>query len=389
MTSARATRARRWLTVAVALSALLWLPWTVGHLPRPGNKLSAGELLTRIQHSTGVSFSGYAESVGALALPVTSQVNGLDNLLGGRTSMRVWWRADRDWRVDQISAFGETDVHRDAYGTWTWNYESNRVGRTSEILEPAARIPVASDMLPPELGRRLLSEAHPDEVHRLPVRRIAGVDAPGLRLSTGPQSSIDHVDVFAQAGSGLPVQVDVYGRDDLARPTVTTSFLDLDLSMPAARVTKFAIPDSGASFIPGGGLDLVSAANQFSDARPPLVLAGLQHNELNGDINAVGVYGRGVTELVAIPLQRDTADRFSEQLLAAGAPVSTACSQQKLCGGRGGSRQEATVGPLSMLLLQPRRNQDWALTGTVSPATLRLAADELLADQSRGTDQSR
>lgn len=359
--------------------------------------MSADALLHQIQGSDRIGYSGYAESVGTLALPVTSGVTNLADVLGSRTSMRVWWRSATDWRVDQIAPFGEVDTHRDAIGTLSWDYERNRVQRTDDFDAQAVRIPVAGDLLPPELGRRLLNQAGEQEVTRLAVRRIAGVDAPGVRLSTPAQSSIDHVDVYADPASGLPVAVDVYGRADPHRSTVSTSFLDLTVAMPAAATTAFQ-PPPGAAESAGLRFDPLSAAQRFGFARAPDTLAGLTRNTLGrnaaggndlggGDLggdDAVGVYGRGVTELVAVPLGRRTTGQFSDQLTTAGASVTPACSDKTVCGGRGGTRQEASVGPLSVLLLRLPPDQDgdsrgWALTGTVLPATLRTAADALLA----------
>lgn len=363
------------------------LPTAVRLIPRARNSISAAALLHRIQRSTSTGYSGYAESVGTLALPVTSGVNNLADLLGSRTSMRVWWRSATDWRVDQIAPFGEVDSHRDATSTLSWDYERNRVQRTDDVNAAfeadAVRIPVAGDLLPPELGRRLLSQAGDHEVTRLAVRRIAGVDAPGLRLSTSGQSSIDHVDVYSAPNTGLPVSVDVYGRADPSRPTVTTSFLDLTVAVPPAATTAFQ-PPPGASESDGLRFDPLSAARRFGFARAPDTLAGLRRNTLGGGNAAVGVYGRGVTELVAVPLGRRTTGQFSDQLTTAGATVTPACSDKAVCGGRGGTRQEASVGPLSVLLLRLPPDQDgdsrgWALTGTVLPATLRTAADALLA----------
>ncbi len=392
--------AARWVAVAAGVVVLILLPTAVRLVPRAPDSVSADALLHQIQGSGGIGYSGYAESVGTLALPVTSGVTNLADLLGSRTSMRVWWRSATDWRVDQIAPFGEVDTHRDATGTVSWDYERNRVQRTDDLDDidaRAVRIPVAGDLLPPELGRRLLSQAGEQEVTRLAVRRIAGVDAPGVRLSTPAQSSIDHVDVYAAPNTGLPLAVEVYGRDDPHRSTVSTSFLDLTVAMPAAATTAFQ-PPPGAAESDGLRFDPLSAAQRFGFARAPDTLAGLTRNtlghnaaggndlgsaDLGGD-DAVGVYGHGVTELVAVPLGRRTTGQFSDQLTTAGSSVTPACSDKVVCGGRRGTRQEASVGPLSVLLLRLPPDQDgdsrgWALTGTVLPATLRTAADALLA----------
>ena len=239
------------------MAVLVLLPTVVGHLPRSRNSLPAATLLHRIQASAGTSYSGYAESVGTLALPVTSGVSNLADLLGSRTSMRVWWRSGANWRVDQIAPFGEVDTHRDAGSTVSWDYERNRVERVTDAQDAAVRIPVAGDLLPPELGRRLLSQAVEADVTRLAVRRVAGIDAPGLRLSTNAQSSIDHVDVYAAA---------------------TTMF----------RTPPGAVESDGLSFDP------LTAAQRFGFARVPDTLAGLAQFAASNPIDLRQVGGSNV-----------------------------------------------------------------------------------------------
>src|SRR6202035_2507096 len=107
------------------------------------SSIGAADLLGRIQRSAGVAFSGYAEASGGLSLPLSTQLNSVNDLFGGTTQLRVWWRASDDWRVDSIDLAGETDLHHDATGTWAWNYESNTAQRTSEPVLPIVRIPRA------------------------------------------------------------------------------------------------------------------------------------------------------------------------------------------------------------------------------------------------------
>ncbi len=62
---------------------------------------------------------------GDLALPVTSgQFSSLVDLFGSTTQLRVWWRSNQDWRVDEVSPSGEQDVHGIGADLWTWNYET-------------------------------------------------------------------------------------------------------------------------------------------------------------------------------------------------------------------------------------------------------------------------
>ena len=153
---------------------------------------------------------GYAEAAGSLQLPVTDQFSELASLLGERTRLRVWWRSGDDWRVDAIKTAGEIDLFHSASLTTQWDYEAEEA---TTSVEQRIRLPRSSDLLPPQLGRLVLRDARPDEVTRIAAEPIAGVEAAGLRLVPAePQSTIDHVDVWADPATGLPVRVEVYAE---------------------------------------------------------------------------------------------------------------------------------------------------------------------------------
>lgn len=364
----------RWALVAALISVLIALPSVVAAWRTQPDTVSAAELLRKIQNSTNVGYSGYAQSTGGLALPVTTQFTDLVDLVGGTTQMRTWRRSSTDWRVDVVSAVGERDVIRDPDGTWAWDYQAATAVRTEMEGRPAAvRLPVAGDVLPTELGHRLLSQATPAEVSRLPVARIAGRDAPGLRLRPAqPQTSIDHVDVWADPTTGLPVRVAIYGAGS-ATPALMTSFLDLSTTTPAAHTIAFHPPPGTSIRFQKGPqqADIVSAVDRFSRARPPTTLAGLARSPGFPALGAVGVYGRGVTELVAVPLP----DRIAGSLRSQLAHTRTAITAPD------GSVSVA-AGPLGLLLTTPQgAGRSWLLGGTVTMPTLLTAAADLTGAQ--------
>ena len=364
--------AHRWSIVTVGVAVLCALPWLIGHRPVPGSAMSATSLLTRIQHSADQSYSGYSEADGGLGLPLSGDFDSVANLLGGHSSQRVWWRDSTDQRVDTITAFGESDVHTDTFGSWTWNYERSHATRTPSN-DSAVRLPRNVDVLPPDLGRRLLSQALPSEVSRLPVVRIAGVDAVGLRLRPSEKiSSVTRVDVWADPVSGLPLRVQVYGSDQV-EPAMSTSFLDFSRARPT---------ESSVAFVPPGrsrvdysyGFDIASATNVFQDITPPSRLAGLTRQTPRQGIGSIGVYGRGVTQLDAGPIFDGVANQLSTQLRTAGATEK-------------GNEQWFTVGPVSALLLNSKTGRCWLFTGTVTLATLKTAAAQIVAHPPPGLQQ--
>ena len=353
--------------VAAGVAAVTSLPLVVGALPARSDTTSAASLLAAVRRSGAQGYSGYAEVVGGLRLPLTEDFSALTDLFGDRSRLRVWWRGERDWRVDTVQATGETGLYRDVEGLWTWEYERGTALRTTD---PAVRLPRVADLEPVALGRRLLSEARPAEISRLPARRVADRSVPGLRLRPAdPGSTIERVDVWVDPGTGLPLRVEVYGAGagGLARPVVAASFLDFSAGRPPASTTRFAPPYPGRvrrELNP----DVAASINVFSPVVPPLRLAGLPVRTRVEGLGSVGTYGTGLTVLVAVPLPGRVSRPLRDQL--AGTPGITVT----------GLGVRLTVGPLSLLLADPPGRRSWLLTGTVSAATLDRAAGEIAAN---------
>ena len=154
-------RTWRWLVVAAGTAVIVALPFAARLLPVGHSSITAADLLARIQGSTNVQYSGYAESSGGLALPVVTRFNSINDLFGDRTQLRVWWRGPDEWRVDSIDFAGERDLYRDPFGYWTWNYESNTAERTNGYVTPIVRLPRADDLLPPTLAHGCSARSAP------------------------------------------------------------------------------------------------------------------------------------------------------------------------------------------------------------------------------------
>jgi hypothetical protein len=342
----------RWAAVGTLVAALAALPAVVGALPASDADVSAPQLRAAAVGSADVGFSGYAVSAGGLRLPVTQQLTDSADLLSERMTMRVWWRGAGEHRVDVLTAAGETGVHRDAAGTWTWEYESSVATRG----EPAPlALPAPPDLLPSSLGRRLLSEATDGELSRIGARRVAGRDALGLRLDPAePASSVDRVDVWVDGATGLPLQVEVVAAG-ARRPALDTRFLDLDVGAPPAEVVAFT-PPAEARLVPTP--DPLLAARDSGRPTPevqlPAALAGLPRRPLAGVPPAVGVYGRGVTQLAVVPVSPGNTSGLRRALHAApGSVVDPA-----------GVRLAA--GPLAVMLVETPDLRAFLLAGTVT-----------------------
>lgn len=360
-------RTWRWAVVLVGVVALAVLPSIVGSLPVARGESSAATLLTRILRSGKTPHSGYAESSGGLALPVSGQLNSLTELLGGHTQQRVWWRGAQDYRIDTVTTTGETDVHASPRGNLTWDYESGRV-TFSDIDQARVRLPVAADLLPSELGRRLLGGALASEVTTLPSRRVAGRAASGLRLRpASATASIDHVDIWADDASAIPLYVTVFAKGD-PLPAMFSTFLDFSATMPPASDTAFDLPPT-ARITPAPRFDLVRFIDLLSGVPLPDHLGSDRRTDTALGTGSIGIYGRGITQYAVLQLPDRTNDSLREQLPAA-----------KLVGPD--ERVTMTVGPLSLVITAPDdADRSWLLVGTVTVGGLGKAADELAAQQ--------
>ncbi len=353
------TAFHRWCLVALGVLVGAGVLVAVRALPARDEDLSAEDLLARVESSDGAAYSGQVETLGTLQLPVADRFTDVGALFGERTRMRVWWRGSDDWRVDKLLATGETDLVHDARGTTEWSYEDAEATR---YVDPDIRLPRTADLLPPVLGSRLLEDVDPSELERLPADRIAGRDALGLRVSPASElSSIEYVDLWVDPATGVPLKLAVFSAESRSA-AFTTEFVNFSAETPDADRTAFS-PPPGAEVSFEEVLDIADAANQYADVVAPRSLVGLAaSSESRG---AVGVYGTGVTQIIAIPLWDRAAEPLRDQLgLTTGSVLV----------------EEGTfvrVGPLGVLLTDLRGGAGWLVSGTVTQETLEAAARTL------------
>ena len=358
------TAARRWALVGLGVLLLVAAPFVVRALPAADSDLSATALLKRIQGSRDVAFSGYVETAGSVALPKDDTLSSLSKLLGETNKVRVWWSGPTTWRVSTLRTTGETDLIHAGDRMLRWVYESKNVTLVPDV---SVRLPNTADLLPNELARRVLSGARAGELGRLPARRLAGHDTLGLRLQPADaQSAVSRVDVYADATTGLPVQVQLYAKGQ-AFPSLTSRFVDLHVGEPDASALAFS-PPGDSRVRTDDVVDLADAANRFAARVPPRRLAGLPARGTRIGGGSVGVYGRGPTVLFAVPLWHRSADRVRESL--AKAPGARELDQGILIG----------APPIRLLLADAEPNDNsWLLAGTVTRKALLAAADQLAA----------
>jgi hypothetical protein len=352
----------RWLVVLVTAAALIGIPVAVGVRPAAAPRVGPVDLVQRIHASSGAGWSGRVQTSGNLSVPDSDSFVGLAQLLGEDNDLRVWWRATDDWRIDRIRSTGETDLIRRGASTIRWVFESETatVSPVSEI-----RLPDASDLLPPTLARQMLQGVRDDELSELPARRVAGHETAGVRLRPAESAtSIAQVDIWADPRTGLPLQVELYGVGD-RRPVLRTAFRALDQTAPPSSATLFR-PASGIRIDYEDSVDVAAAANALAAYDLPRTLAGLSTRS-GRDPGAVGVYGRGPTTMLVLPLRGQVAGPLRARLRDSGNAQETAVGTL------------APVGPVGLLLTRRRDRQGaLLLTGTVTGDTLQHAASQLL-----------
>jgi len=368
--SARRSALRRWLVVGLSVLALLSLPSVVSAVPlAQSDRSPATDVLARVRSSAAVSYQGYAESHGILALPDVPQFGDLISLLGSTTRMRVWWASADRWRVDDISLANEVDTYRDPLGTWTWESGPRRAVRV--LLEPRVRLPRAADLLPPELGRRLAGAARPEEVVRIADRRVAGRTASGIRITPAdPGTTIGRIELWSDRSSGLPLRVEVTARGT-GQPALRTAFLDLD-RQPVGVVSPFAPPvDSNVSIV--SAPDIAGRLDELAPYLLPDTLAGLPRRvRVDGVATVAGpaTYGDGYALVVVLPLPADLTAQVLRRLEGSPAkPVDI---------GRGTATVLGIDSPLVNAVVVRGGRRGYLIGGTVGPAVLEQVARALV-----------
>ena len=152
------------------------------------------------------------------------------------------------------------------------------------------------------------------------------------------------------------------------RPVVTTTLRQLKLGAPPETTTHFSLPE-GVRVAYEPSVDVAAAANAFAPYDLPPSLAGLSSRN-GADPGAVGVYGRGPTTLIALPLRGQVARPLRQQLQDRGDARTTDVGTF------------VPVGPVELLITPYRgRGGTFLLAGTVTSETLQQAAVELLERQ--------
>ncbi len=367
--------ARRWAAALAGLTAVAAAPAAWAQVPAGESDLAPRQLVARAQRSGGVAHHGLAESVGTLGLPDLPRLGDVAALLGSTTRTRVWWRSPDAWRVDRITATGESGTYAVPGGVQTWDFESGTVRRQLGVTP--VRLPRVDDVLPPQAARRALAGVTArDRVTALPARRVAGRTADGVRvLPTDRRSTVGHLDVYVDEATGLPLSVVVVPRDTVVA-AMRSAFVDVTIGRPAAGVLEPRVPRFGrvrTTRTP----DLATAVDRYAPFALPDELSGLARGRgILGSGGGTATYGVGLTRFVVLPLW-SSLGRSASTAAAAGGGTD-------LDVGPAGAAVLVSTPLLNAVVVRDggggRRSRSYLIAGTVVPTVLQSAARVLLDD---------
>jgi hypothetical protein len=238
-----------------------------------------------------------------------------------------------------------------------WDYER---GEARASIDPQIRLPRDSDLLPPEVARDALDGVDASDVTRLSPRRVAGVDAAGLRIDIDdPRSTLDRVDLWVDPQTGVTLAAEVYG--DTSQPALSTAFTTYSRAVPADDVTRFR-PRRDVPVSQEHILDIADAAEEFAPVEAPPTVAGLARTSGR----AAAVYGAGLTRVLVVPLPSREAADLEYRLTQSGAR-------------RVHGQTLLRVGPLGAAVTHGTHpiGVRWLVTGTVTDETLLAASADL------------
>jgi hypothetical protein len=358
-TVVKAQARRRWGVVLAAVAVLVSVPVAINVWPARASAITAVALRERMAASARQTYQGYAQSSGLLPLPALPNLEQVTDLVSGTTEMRAWYAARDRWRVDVIDGSSERDLYQTPHAQYTWDYGDNLLSKI--VGEQPIRLPRGADLTPP----RLLGVATGDRFEKLAGKRVAGFAAAGLRIvPSTPETTVAHVDVWADPASGLPLQAEVTAKTGV-RPVFVSRFLQVRLSAPGADVLTPPEPRPGMGFTTTDAPDILSAINRRRPATLPARLGDYPRRDAVAGVSAAGLYGTGLAQFVVAALPGRFGSQAYDRVSTFGQAVAVP----------DGTAALIATGLLSVLVVRGQRT--YLVAGLVEPAVLRSVATEL------------
>ena len=360
-TVVRAQAWRRWALVLAVAVALCSVPVIVNVWPARAAAVDPATLRRRIAASAAQPYQGYAQSSGLLPLPSLPNLGQVTALVSGVTEMRTWYAGRDRWRVDVLGPGTERDTYQTRFAQYVWDFGDNQL--TEIVGDQPIRLPRAPDLTPPELVRRILGIAAADRFAPIAAKRVAGRVAAGLRITPATaDTTVAHVDVWADPASGLPLQAEITAKGG-TRPVFTTRFLQVRLGAPDAGTLNPPTPTGRMGFTTTSAPDILSAINQRRFIVLPPALAGRARS--SAIVPAAGAYGTGLGQFVVAALPGRFGSQAYEQVHTYGQAVTVPTGEAALI----------ATGLLTVLVV--RADRTYLVAGMVQPALLEQVAADL------------
>ena len=208
---------------------------------------------------------------------------------------------------------------------------------------------------------------------------MAGRSADGVRIvPAATHSTVDHVDMYVDAATGLPLSLALYPRGS-ANAALTSQFLDVRMTRPGDKVLTPRkppyVPDQ-ITVVP----DLASAVDVFAPYRLPDRLGTSTRSRSVVSVGGTATYGEGLARFVVLPLPASLGRSAVSAATNGGGRVVTI---------PGGSAVLIGTPMLNALIARsddrmdtplPRRRRFYLVAGTVDAGTLTAAVHALFAN---------
>ncbi|TNM64556.1 hypothetical protein FHN55_13640 [Streptomyces sp. NP160] len=382
----------RWAAVVVGTALLV----TVALVGRPAWSAGGGseqegteEVLARAAASAAVPFTGTATSSGALGLPDLPRLGDVAALVGESTRTRTWWADERTWRTDVLTATGERGQYASGGQLTGWDFERDALTVGAPLS--GARLPRASDLVPPALARSLLAGASPEAVAAdqratgLGQRVVAGRLADGVRLRPSADgsdeaelSTVDHADLWVDAATGLPLAVEVV--DVVGGPVLASAFDQVSLGAPDP--AALTVPDPPGAVVRTADVDVAAGAATAAPWVLPEELAGLPALQDPLSTGAVA-YGTGLLRLAVVSLPADQGRQALVAAESAGAEPLDPAEPSRTGDARTALVRAGALSAAVVVVDGPRRDggdRAYLVSGAVQPELLTRAAAQLVTE---------
>jgi hypothetical protein len=326
-----------------------------------------------VQASAVVAYEGNAEAVGRLNLPDLGVFESAAGLFSGLTRMRVWYASPTAYRVDALGLASERDYYRTGNRLWTWDSDL----QTATLVHGVSRthLPVPPDLLPAELGRRVLSGLPASAVRRAGDARVAGRACIGLTVpAQDARSSVDHVAVCVDSATAVPLAVRIVPKS-YPGAGFDTRYLDFNPTTPPAADVQFN--PTGAQVIESPEQGDLPIPPPEAPVRLPRTLVGLPQR--SDAATGVATYGERYALLAVAPVDPALVQAVRSELDSPSRPPIK------------GKFGEASVveTPLVSALAVTDDKTGWLLVGSVTTDVLKQAATQLVTGRYGFTGSAR